>query len=115
MFIADNGNHVIRLLDAGTGLVSTYAGGFGRYSPFTDGAYSSASFNNPTDIAIDRSGQIYVADWGNAVVRVLSGGNVTTLAGTVGSPGLANGQSLTSQFNRPQVRPPSAHNDQQWV
>ena len=142
MFIADNGNHVIRLLESTTGLVSTYAGAFGQYSPFANGPYSSARFNNPTSIAIDPSGQvgplcsyplclfsasgfisfscgtptscfawhrpwpfnlqIFVADWGNAMIRVLSGGNVTTLAGT-GTAGLANGQSASAQFNRPQV------------
>ena len=102
-FIADNANYAIRKLDASTGLVSTFAGTMGTYSPFSDGTYASATFNTPTDLVVDPSGQIYVTDWGNAAIRLLSGGNVSTLAGG-GTPGLANGPSSTAQFNRPQVR-----------
>ena len=74
----------------------------GSYSPFSDGTYTSATFNTPVDLVIDPSGQIYLTDWGNAAIRKLSGGNVSTLAGG-GTPGLANGPSSTAQFNRPQV------------
>ncbi len=58
-----SGNQVIRKLDSATQTVSVYAGQMGVYTPYSNGAYNVATFYNPTDLAIDPSGQIYVADY----------------------------------------------------
>lgn len=60
--------------------VSTFAGTGTPGS--NDGAASSATFNSPHGIAIDESGNLYVADTGNNRLRRISNGTVTTLAST---------------------------------
>ena len=92
-------------MDSSTGQISTYAGIAGQYAPFADGPLTSVAFNTPCGIAIDSSGTIYVADWGNAAVRMITGGTVTTIAGVAsGTPGWVDGVSAYAQFNRPLVR-----------
>jgi hypothetical protein len=82
-------------------VVTTLAG-----SPLTsgsaDGTGSSAGFNDPTGIAVDGSGNIYVADYGNDTVRlVTAAGAVTTLAGSAGQAGSADGTGAAASFNGP--------------
>jgi len=68
----------------------------------TDGTGSEARFHNPAGVAVDSSGNIYVADNGNNTIRkVTPGGVVTTLAGVVGSPGSTDGPGSTAQFHGP--------------
>lgn len=56
-------------------------------SGFTDGKGTAASFNKPTDLAVDRKGNVYVADTGNhAIRRIANDGTVVTIALT-GNPG----------------------------
>ncbi len=53
--------------------------------PLTDGTASAARFNYPQSVAVDGSGNVYVADSGNSTIRkITAGGVVTTLAGTAG-------------------------------
>ncbi|MCU0239247.1 MAG: IPT/TIG domain-containing protein [Pyrinomonadaceae bacterium] len=85
VYVADSGNHSIRKILA-NGTVSTFAGN--GTQGFQDGQGNAATFNNPNGIAIDNSGNLYVADTGNSAVRKIdTSGNVVTLAGdgTVGS------------------------------
>ena len=102
MFVVDTNNYVIRKLDSSTGLISTYAGIVGQYSPMSNGPIASATFNQPAGITIGQTGQIYIADWGNSVIRLLAGGQASTVAGT-NTAGFNDGLSSSSQFNRPQV------------
>ena len=80
LYIADCFNQRIRKI-AADGTISTVAGngsvGFSRDSI----AASSATFSNPCNIALDRSGGLYIGDATNHAVRRWSGGNVTTVAG----------------------------------
>jgi streptogramin lyase len=97
LIIADQGNHIIRKIDT-SGNVTTLAG-----TPNEPGYINgnTAKFTDPTSVAIDASGNIYVSDLGNFVIRKIDiSGNVTTIAGTQGTPGLQNGPAMTSQFNR---------------
>ncbi|MGA2544760.1 MAG: hypothetical protein ABSG78_24690, partial [Verrucomicrobiota bacterium] len=79
IYVADTGNHTIRKIDI-NGNVTTLAGLAGS-SGFQDGTGAGALFTSPQKVAVDASGNIYVADTGNNTVRyVTSGGAVTTPA-----------------------------------
>ncbi|NQU86988.1 MAG: T9SS type A sorting domain-containing protein, partial [Mariniphaga sp.] len=97
-YIADVGNHCIRKITS-QGEVYTLAGTGDE--GYVDGAGTIAQFNSPLDIAIDKSGNLYVADFYNHVIRkILPDGTVSTLAGT-GEAGFKNGPGNESKFNFP--------------
>lgn len=105
IFIADTGSHKIREItggnfSAGTGIVSTFAGSIGA-SGATNTVALSATFKAPYGVAVDGSGNVFIADQGNNLIRELSGGNVTTLAGTAGLSGANNGPGTSATFNNP--------------
>ena len=67
-----------------------------------DGPATSARFNNPTGLAFDPAGNLYVADTNNHTVRKISpAGTVSTLAGTPGQPGSADGVGAAARFKSP--------------
>ena len=68
IFIADAGNNRIRKVDT-SGVISTIAGNGTQGFSGDGGAATSASLNNPTGIAVDAKGNIYLADNGNSRVR----------------------------------------------
>jgi sugar lactone lactonase YvrE len=79
--------------------VITYAG---QATPgFVNGPLQSAQFSNPQAIAIDAQGNLYVADSFNNAIRKISGGVVTTLAGS-GTPGYTDATGTDAQFYSPQ-------------
>jgi sugar lactone lactonase YvrE len=102
LYVADgNGSsNVIRKITAATGLVSTFAG-IGT-SGYHDGAASTASFNSPYGMTMDGSGNIYVADIGNNVIRkiTVATATVSTYAGS-GARGFSNGPAATASFYFP--------------
>jgi NHL repeat len=100
VYVSDSGNNAIRKVTA-MGVVTTLAGSAGT-SGTNDGAGSAARFNQPSGIAVDSAGNVYVADTGSHTIRkVTSGGVVTTLAGLAGSYGSANGTGSAARFNQP--------------
>lgn len=100
VFVADAMNHTIRQISPG-GMVSTFAGLAGE-SGSTDGAGASARFNYPTGLALDRSGNLYVTDSTNNVLRKITpAGLVTTLAGLAGVSGSQDGVGSYALFNNP--------------
>lgn len=100
LYVSDTGNNVIRKITS-TGVVSTFAGTAGT-SGSTDATGTAASFNQPFGIAIDGSGNLYVAEFGNDTIRkVTSGGVVTTLAGTANTAGSMDGTGSAALFNSP--------------
>ena len=82
IYIADAGNHRVRMISASSGTITTFAGnGNAAYSGDGEDA-RSASLNNPTAVALDASGNLYIADAGNNVIRkVDTTGTISTLAG----------------------------------
>lgn len=69
----------------------------------TDGPSDSAQFKNPSGLAVDATGNIYVADRTNDTLRRITSAGVTeTLAGSVGEPGSADGAGKTARFWYPQ-------------
>jgi kumamolisin len=100
VYVADSGNDTIREITPG-GAVTTIAGQTGN-AGYADGdATSVALFNNPIGIAVDGMGNVYVADTGNSVVRKISGGTVTTVAGQAGVAGYLDGLGTDTLFNAP--------------
>lgn len=96
ILFCDRSNHKIRKITPG-GVVSTIAG---STAGFANGNGTAAQFNNPTGIAVDNAGIIYVADFGNHKIRQIDPlGNVTTLAGA--GAGFADGVGTSAQFNLP--------------
>lgn len=101
IFVSDVGNNVIREITA-AGVVSTYAGN-GLHG-FINEKASLAEFNGPQGLCVDASGNVYVADRGNNIIRKISTqGKVTTYAGYYGAGvGLYNSSvDTTSVFNVP--------------
>ena len=99
VYVADRSNHLIRRIDL-SGNVTTLAGKAGSAGS-TNGQGTSATFNQPTGLAVDSSGSLYVADYNNHLIRRIdSSGNVITLAGS-GSAGFADGQGSAAKFNFP--------------
>lgn len=99
VFVADTENHTIRKITA-DGTVITIAGGAGNIGS-ADGLVAEARFYSPEGIAVDRSGNVFVADTGNHVIRKLTDRVVTTLAGSAGARGQADGRGPAARFNQP--------------
>ena len=99
LYVVDGDNNLIRQITP-AGVVSTFAG---QLAPgFADGTGTNAVFNSPVGLAADRSGNLYVADAGNAVIRQITpAGVVTTLAGAPGHAGYADGTGTNAWFNWP--------------
>ena len=98
VYVGDTGNSVIRKISA-AGVVSTLAGS--GVNGFANGSGASAQFANPGGVAVDASGNVYVADINNNLIRkITSSGTVTTFAGS-GAAGFANGTGTSAQFYFP--------------
>lgn len=68
----------------------------------TDGTAAEALFRNPTGIAVDPTGNVYVVDTGNHTIRRISpGGVVTTVAGTAGEKGSTDGSRVAARLDPP--------------
>jgi RHS repeat-associated protein len=98
IYVSDQYNHKIRKITP-LGVVSTLAGS--GVSGYADGTGTAATFNNPTGLACDVSGNVYVADYGNHRIRKITpGGTVTLFAGS-GVAGFNNGTGASAYFNGP--------------
>jgi streptogramin lyase len=99
LFVSDTGNNVIRKITT-AGAVTTFAGVSGS-GGFLDGANGSALFNSPLGIAVWTNGNVFVADSRNHCIRKISGGVVSTFAGSPQVWGSAGGMGTNAQFNSP--------------
>lgn len=100
VWVADSSNHTLRKITPSR-VVTTVAGLAGQ-SGSSDGTGSAARFEDPAGVAVDRLGNVYVADYGNATIRkVTPAGVVTTLAGSPGRSGREDGTGSAARFNWP--------------
>jgi uncharacterized protein (TIGR03437 family) len=94
IYIADSGNNRIRKV--AHGVITTVAGN-GKAGYSGDGGPSiSAELSSPNGVAVDTSGNLYIADLGNSRIRKVSGGVITTVAGNGMAGFSGDGGSATS-------------------
>ena len=102
LYIADSGNQRIRKVDA-AGVITTVAGD-GTFGYSGDGgAATAAQLNSPRGVALDGSGNLYIADlFNNRIRKVDAAGVITTVAGD-GTRGYGGdgGPAVAAQLNRP--------------
>ena len=96
LYVADGGNHRVRLLE--NDILSTVAGQ--GIAGDLDGPLDQALFDQPTGIALEGESILYVVDYGNHKIRKISDGAVETFAGT-GEAGYVDGPVSSAQFNEP--------------
>ena len=96
LYIADTFNGRIRRVGT-DGVIATVAGvgSTGIYSG-DGGPARSAAISLPTDVALDGAGTLYLADFGNTRVRMVSGGIITTVAGQTNGAPLTEGQAAVN-------------------
>ncbi|UFS70222.1 hypothetical protein LPW11_20400 [Geomonas sp. RF6] len=103
LYVADTANNLVRKVAIANGAVSTLAGAAG-VTGSSDGTGSAARFNTPYGITIsaDKS-TLYVCDTGNDTIRsiAIASGAVSTVAGSAGQIGSANGVGAAARFNAP--------------
>ncbi|HUE02255.1 MAG TPA: IPT/TIG domain-containing protein [Bryobacteraceae bacterium] len=104
LYISDSGNYVVRRVDP-SGIITTVVGdgtGIPGYSG-DGGPATQAKLSDPKGLALDTYGNLYIADSGNSVIRMVTpGGTITTIAGT-GTPGDTGdaGPALSAELNFP--------------
>ncbi|HXI92776.1 MAG TPA: NHL repeat-containing protein [Blastocatellia bacterium] len=99
IIIADTSNNRIRKLSSDGTKVSTIAGS--GVAGFKDGRTGEAQFDGPIGIAVDKHGNVFVADaYNDSIRKITEDGAVTTLAGT-GLPGFSDGQATGAAFDTP--------------
>ncbi|HZV36947.1 MAG TPA: hypothetical protein VFB72_20390, partial [Verrucomicrobiae bacterium] len=101
IYVADAANNTIRKISAG-GSVSTYSGTSG-VAGSTNSFGTNSQFNAPQGVAVDSSGNVYVADTLNNTIRkIATSGIASTLAGVAGYANNADGSGTNAQFHAPQ-------------
>jgi uncharacterized protein (TIGR03437 family) len=98
VYVADAYDNRVRKISP-AGVVTTLAGD--GHSGFTDAAGTLAEFDSPGGVAVDASGNVYVADiYNQAIRRISPAGVVRTLAGG-GTIGFKDGKAGVAEFNEP--------------
>lgn len=104
LYIADWNNNRIRKVAAATGIITTVAGTGTAGGAGDGGLATSAQLDGPADVAVDSSGNLYIADNGNDRIRKVdaSTGIITTVVGT-GSAGFSGdgGAATSAELTNP--------------
>ena len=99
--MADTENHTIRRV-ATNGNVTFWAGKAGEAGA-VDGHIVTARFNRPTGIALDATGNIFIADRNNHLIRMIdTNWMVTTIGGSAGREGGVDGVGSAARFSNPE-------------
>ncbi len=98
LYIADTNNNVVRVVNS-AGIITTFAGnGKANYSG-DGGPATKAELDFPDGVAVDASGNAYIADYLNHVIRKVTNGIISTFAGngdTSYNPSQGNNVAATS-------------------
>ena len=98
VFVADMGNNLIRKITP-AGIVSTFAGN--GNAGYGNGTGTAAFFNAPSGLTFDAAGNLFIADSGNSLIRMITTeGVVTTVVGSRGT-GYVNGTGTAATLNKP--------------
>jgi IPT/TIG domain/NHL repeat len=98
LFVGEYSNQAVRKITS-TALVSTLAGN--GTAGNQNGTGINATFNQPVGLAVDASGNVFIADYINHLIRKITpAGVVTTFAGS-GTPALTDGTGTSAAFNGP--------------
>ncbi len=103
LFIADSGNNRVLKIDSGGNITTIAGNGTSGYSG-DGGAADNAALADPYSVAVDSSGNLFIADLGNNRIRkVDASGNISTVAGNgaaaySGDGGAATNASLDHPF-----------------
>ncbi|MFB3112752.1 MAG: hypothetical protein ACE10G_12020, partial [Gemmatimonadales bacterium] len=103
VYIVDTDNSSIRKVEVATGRIDTIAGSTIAGYSGDGGPATAAEMNNPSKVVVDSSGNYYIADTFNSVIRKVSAsGTITTVAGT-GVAGYSGdgGDATLAQLNMP--------------
>jgi DNA-binding beta-propeller fold protein YncE len=98
--VADKGNSAVRKITS-AGVVTTLAGG----------PTQPELVNYPAGIAIDKQGNIYIADEGGRIIECTTGNVLYILAGSLNMSGFVNGSGISALFNGPQALTVDADNN----
>jgi uncharacterized repeat protein (TIGR03803 family) len=83
LYVADPTHHRVRRIDAHSGVITTMAGNDSPGYSGDGGPAVGAMLNDPTGVAVDVGGNVYIADTGNqAIRRIDTNGTITTIVGT---------------------------------
>lgn len=97
------GNRVRMINTSTPKFISIVAGQFNGTSGYLDGVGAAAMFNGPSGIVTDNSGNLFIADSLNQLIRMVKIplGNTSTLAGTYNIAGYLDGAGTSAMFNNP--------------
>ena len=103
IYIADTGDNLVREIVAATGKVAAIAGTGQAGASGNGSTATGAQLNGPTGLAVDAAGNVYIADTGNAVIRLVNAGIINTAVGTLGAPGTGTlpGSAFAVQLQSP--------------
>jgi sugar lactone lactonase YvrE len=100
LYIADTDNNVVWMVSASTGEISVVAGTGTSGNGTAGGQATETALSRPSGVAIDKSGDIFIADTGNGIIREVAAqtGVITTIAGPGVSSTLGDGGPATSAY-----------------
>jgi trimeric autotransporter adhesin len=81
VYVVDQRNRVVRRIDAADGTIATVAGVAPRRTPGADDAATAVALTEPSDVAVEPSGALLIADQGARRIRRVAGGRMSTVAG----------------------------------
>ena len=101
IYIADSNNNRVRVVANGN--INTFAGNGNAGYSGDGGAATSASLYTPRGVAVDANGVVYIADTNNHVVRKVTGGTISTIAGNAQQQGFYgdNGTASSAGLDTP--------------
>ncbi len=102
IYISDTGNQRIRKVDGASGNIETVAGDGSFNSTGDGGPATDAAISQPKGLAVDGSGNLFIATGSSRIRKIDTSGNISTVAGTgSGSFGGDGGQATDAVLNQP--------------